>query len=196
MASKRKSHESDTLSRKQLSRPAFIRQRSSSESHGAVSRIGTALQSISPSTRDSPAFPSSQTVSLASCSSHVSITSPSRDVNVVSRPPLEVDADAVTTEDDDSLNETIMAIEMKEHGTIGCAYYAAREEKLYLVEDIKFASFDTIDVLKLHAQPTVILISTRSDERLEDYLSKEARVIDKAVGASTLSIPQYLTMLI
>ena len=77
------------------------------------------------------------------------------------------------------MNETIMAIDMKERGTLGCAYYIAREEKLCLIEDVKMAGLDIVDMLKLHAQPTVLLISTRADEELEDHLSKEARPIGR-----------------
>jgi DNA mismatch repair protein MSH5 len=77
------------------------------------------------------------------------------------------------------MNEIIMAIDMKERGTLGCAYYIAREEKLCLMEDVKMAGLDIVDMLKMHAQPTVLLISSRADEELEDHLSKEARPIDR-----------------
>ena len=43
---------------------------------------------------------------------------------------------------------------------------------------------EVIDTLKIHAQPTVVLISTRSDERLEMHLSREARGIDRGDLAS------------
>lgn len=80
-----------------------------------------------------------------------------------------------------------MAVEIKERGSIGCAYYIAREEKLCLMEDIKMAgldSLDVIDTLKTHVQPTVILISTRCDEKLEHHLGREARGIDRGDDAS------------
>lgn len=77
-----------------------------------------------------------------------------------------------------------MAIDLGNRGTIGCAYYIAREEKLCLMEDIKMAALDIVDTLKIHAQPTVILISTRSDEKLEEHLSREARGIDRGDEAS------------
>lgn len=99
-------------------------------------------------------------------------------------------------EDDDSLNEIIMAVEMRERGTVGCAYYVAREEKLYLIEDIKMGNLDIIDTLKLHSQPTVVLISTRSDEKLETHLNKEARGIDRDDDASMLPFLRRLTLLI
>ncbi|KAI9735089.1 MAG: MutS protein msh5 [Claussenomyces sp. TS43310] len=78
-------------------------------------------------------------------------------------------------EEEDSLNEIIMAVDMRNGGTVGCAYYIARDEKLYLIDDMKLASLDIVDTLKLHAQPTAILISSRADEALEDHLSREAR---------------------
>jgi DNA mismatch repair protein MSH5 len=52
------------------------------------------------------------------------------------------------------------------------------------MEDIKIAGLDVVETLKLHAQPTAILIGTRSDEKLEDHLSKEARGIDRGDEAS------------
>jgi DNA mismatch repair protein MSH5 len=99
----------------------------------------------------------------------------------------ETEADLQLREDSDAMNEIIMAVDMKERGTIGCAYYIAREEKLCLMEDIKMGGLGIIDTLKLHAQPTVVLISTRSDEVLEEYLSKEARGIDRGDDASTFN---------
>lgn len=135
-------------------------------------------------------------MSLALPSPHVFTPLHSRDKNNIRANSLEIEADIIGREDDDSLNEIIMAVEMRERGTIGCAYYVAREETLYLVEDIKMASIDIVDTLKLHAQPTVVLISTRSDEKLEEYLSKEARGIDRDADASMLYVLRALTLLI
>ncbi len=99
----------------------------------------------------------------------------------------ESDAEIQAREDSDDMNEIVMAVDMREKGTIGCSYYVAREEKLYLMQDIKMAGLDIIDTLKIHAQPTLILISTRSDEKLEKYLSREARGIDHSEEASMFS---------
>ena len=82
------------------------------------------------------------------------------------------------------MNEVIMAIDMRDRGTLGCAYYIAREERLCMMEDIKLAGLDVIETLKLHAQPTAILIGTRADEKLEYHLSREARGIDRGDEAS------------
>ena len=83
------------------------------------------------------------------------------------------------------MNEVVIAFEMRERGTIGCAYYVAREEKLFLMEDMKMGSLDIVDMLKIRAEPTLVLISTRSDEELEEHLSKEARGIDRGDDDST-----------
>jgi DNA mismatch repair protein MSH5 len=92
-------------------------------------------------------------------------------------------------EDADSVNEIIMAINMRDRGTLGCAYYIAREEKLYMMEDIKMAGLDIVDSLKLHAQPTILLISSRADEELEDHLNKEAKPINRGDDDSKLYSP-------
>lgn len=83
-----------------------------------------------------------------------------------------------------------MAIDIK-GSTIGCSYYVAREQKLCLMQDIQFGGLDIVDTLKLHAQPTRILISTRSDEKLEEHLAKDARGIDRGDEASKLRSLQF-----
>lgn len=88
---------------------------------------------------------------------------------------IESEAEVQDREDADALNEIIMAVDMRDQGTLGCAYYIAREEKLFLMEDIKLSGLEIVDTLKLHASPTVVLISTKSDDALEDHLMKEAK---------------------
>lgn len=107
----------------------------------------------------------------------------------------ETDAEIQAREDSDAMNEVILAVDMRDRGTIGCAYYIAREEKLCLMEDIKMAGLDIIDNLKLHAQPTLILISTRSDESIEEHLAKDARGIDRGDEASKALPPFWLQFL-
>ncbi|KUJ20542.1 uncharacterized protein LY89DRAFT_578807 [Mollisia scopiformis] len=99
---------------------------------------------------------------------------------------LETEAEIQAREDADEMNEVILAVDMRDRGTIGSAYYVTREEKLCLMEDIKMAGLDIIDTLKLHAQPTLILIRTRSDEKLEDHLAKDARGIDRGDEANDI----------
>ena len=106
--------------------------------------------------------------------SHSSAASSSRGDDVIR---YETEVEIQEREDLDALNEIFMAIEMKERGSIGCAHYIAREEKLFLMEDIRMAGLDIVDTLKIHVQPTVVLVSTRCDEKLEEHLGKDARGI-------------------
>ena len=58
----------------------------------------------------------------------------------------EDDSSINNREDDDALDEIVMALDLRERGTIGCCYYVAREEKLYFMDDIKFGGMDVIDI--------------------------------------------------
>ncbi|KAI7476960.1 hypothetical protein KC364_g5395 [Hortaea werneckii] len=73
------------------------------------------------------------------------------------------------------LDEVVMAVNLTERGTVGCAYYAARTEKLYFMEDVKFGSADVVASLKLFVDPTVILVSTKCPEDVLDRLDPEMR---------------------
>ncbi|KAK6586221.1 hypothetical protein PZA11_001278 [Diplocarpon coronariae] len=125
-------------------------------------------------------------ISLRGSGSQSSAFYSERDRDIVRSAVFETEAEIQAREDSDAINEVIMAVELKACGTIGCAYYLAREEKLCLMEDIEMAGLDIIDTLKLHIQPTVILISTRADEELENHLSKDARGIDRRDEESQL----------
>jgi DNA mismatch repair protein MSH5 len=56
----------------------------------------------------------------------------------------ETEAQMSARDDDDALNEVIMALDLKDRNTVGCAYYIAREEKLCLAQDIKMGGLDMI----------------------------------------------------
>ncbi|PYH68173.1 MutS family protein MSH5 [Aspergillus vadensis CBS 113365] len=64
---------------------------------------------------------------------------------------------------DDELEQIVMAVDMRDSGTVGCSYYSALEEKLYLLGDLHHSSKDIIDSLVLQTKPTVLLISPRVD---------------------------------
>ncbi|PWY89766.1 DNA mismatch repair protein Msh5 [Aspergillus heteromorphus CBS 117.55] len=64
---------------------------------------------------------------------------------------------------DDELEQVVVAIDMKESGTVGCSYYSAQEEKLYLLGDLRYSRAETIESLILQTKPTVLLISPRVD---------------------------------
>ena len=61
----------------------------------------------------------------------------------------ERDDEVLDRENNDSLNEIIMAVDLRDRGTVGCCYYIAREEKLYLMEDIKSGGIEVVDTCQL-----------------------------------------------
>lgn len=58
----------------------------------------------------------------------------------------ERDADIDEREEDDSLNEVVMAVDLRDGGTVGCAYYIAREEKLYMMQDVISGGIDIVEL--------------------------------------------------
>ena len=69
---------------------------------------------------------------------------PPPEINVVSQQNTVHDED----EPDISINEVVMALDMRERGTIGCCYYAAAKEALYLMADIKSAGLEVVDLCR------------------------------------------------
>ena len=82
--------------------------------------------------------------------------------------------DGTTTEhgnnDDDTLSEVVMAIDMTPRGTVGCCYYVSREEKLYFMEDIQIGDVNIVDtreapvrkrsaiLIHIQSKPSLILL--------------------------------------
>lgn len=46
---------------------------------------------------------------------------------------------------DESLDIVVVALDIKERGTVGCAYYVAREERLFCMEDIFNGGMDVVE---------------------------------------------------
>ena len=78
----------------------------------------------------------------------------------------ENEADIEEREENDALNEVVMAVDLRDRGTVGCCYYVAREEKLYFMEDVKHGGLDVIDTRKQSTNskyPTGRLITVQSN---------------------------------
>lgn len=148
-----------------------------------INKISSVSQNTAPCSPALPSLPHSSRISFRPSQSQASVAQ--SDADVIRAFEGETEEDVELRENADAMNEIIMAIDMRDRGTIGCAYYIARDEKLYLMEDIKMAGLEVIDTMKLHANPTVVLISTRSEEALENHLSRDARGIDRGDDAST-----------
>ncbi|OGM44275.1 DNA mismatch repair protein Msh5 [Aspergillus bombycis] len=74
---------------------------------------------------------------------------------------------------DDDLDQVIVAIDMRESGTVGCSYYSAQEETLYLLGDMQSASTEILDSLVIQTKPTALLLSPRVDhlwsQNIDEY---------------------------
>jgi DNA mismatch repair protein MSH5 len=84
--------------------------------------------------------------------------------------------------EEDALNEVIMAIEMKDNNTVGCAYYVTFEKTMYLQEDIPMAGVEVIETLLLQAQPTSVIINNRAPAKMADFLEAHAQDLDGSTG--------------
>lgn len=60
-------------------------------------------------------------------------------------PEAEDDGAIDEREENDSLNEVIMAVDVKGRGNVGCSYYVAREENLYFMEDVKLGELEVVE---------------------------------------------------
>lgn len=61
------------------------------------------------------------------------------------RTETQYEADYSESSIDDDLGHVILAIDIKDYGTIGCAYYSTEHEKLYLLGDSRSGGMETID---------------------------------------------------
>ena len=95
-------------------------------------------------------------------------------------------------DEDSNADEIIMCVDMRDRGTVGCCYYESSTRSLHLVEDIQYGGLDVVgtcesillcityprtqdETVKLHIQPTVVILSTRGDESIERYFDPDRR---------------------
>lgn len=60
-------------------------------------------------------------------------------------PQAQNDHAALNDEINEDLDQVVMAIDRQQKGTIGCAYYVAREETLYCLQDVTIGSLEAIE---------------------------------------------------
>ncbi|PNS19011.1 MutS 5 [Sphaceloma murrayae] len=63
-----------------------------------------------------------------------------------------------------------MAINVRERGTVGCAYYVACEERLYCMEDVEHGGTDVVEALKTFVNPTVVIVPFSLDDAILDLI--------------------------
>ncbi|GAB1311213.1 hypothetical protein MFIFM68171_01423 [Madurella fahalii] len=71
-----------------------------------------------------------------------------------------------------------MALDMDKDGKVGCAYYSAIDETLFLEEDVAMGGIEAVDTLLLHVQPTSIIIPKRAPGNLVEFLERDAHRFD------------------
>jgi DNA mismatch repair protein MSH5 len=98
-----------------------------------------------------------------------------------------IDRETEADREADNQDEIVMAVDMRGRSTIGCVYYVSRDEILYFMEDSKLGDASIIDscqassrkndserlilsLVKLHIEPTVILVPTKIDDEIFDRL--------------------------
>lgn len=121
---------------------------SSSQSSDVRKRDPTSRSSIprSSNTRSSAAPSTPAPHRVRSCQSRGSRIQSIPPSELSSIPEGDVATEPDGDEDADLLNEVIMAVDMRERGTVGCSYYVAQEEKLYFMEDVKMGNVETIEM--------------------------------------------------
>ena len=75
----------------------------------------------------------------------------------------------------DVAHEVILALEWKNNGDLGCAYYVTADETLYVQKDIPMAGIEMVETVLLHAQPSTVIIPNRSSNKLADFLQSHAQ---------------------
>ncbi|KAL8972895.1 MAG: hypothetical protein Q9183_000284 [Haloplaca sp. 2 TL-2023] len=168
----------------------------------SVARSSPFMRAQNRKPRPQPAFKrlslptSSQRAASATPSSHLGSQPPDLQAGITGQRDAgispEQDVDINEREEDDSMNEVIMAVDLRDRGTVGCAYYVAREEKLYMMEDVRMGGVEIIQTLILHGQPTVLLLSTRIDEDVSTLLEHAARGEDTETGYTESFTNPYL----
>lgn len=135
-----------------------------SDSHGlqapSIASSSPVFQSLQ--ARHSPQQPVKR-VSLHSPRNQLSsrVTFPPQpQIHRLSRPPSTTpserdlcpeDAAAIAErEDADSLDEVIMCVDMRDRGTVGCCYYVARNQKLFVMADVTYGGIEVVDTCSLH----------------------------------------------
>ncbi|KAJ5628099.1 DNA mismatch repair protein MutScore [Penicillium lividum] len=90
-------------------------------------------------------------------------SSAARQLRTPFRSETHHEADYLGSSNDDDPGHVIVAIDIKDYGTVGCAYYSAEEENMYLLGDSRSGGMETIDTLIAQIKPTVILTPPRVD---------------------------------
>lgn len=103
-----------------------------------------------PSARPQPSADRNHSETPSSSHSNARLSAArSRSIGLVSESfTPEDDRQVLAREESDELDQVIAALDVKERGIVGCAYYVAREERLYCMEDVKSDGAEVIETCK------------------------------------------------
>jgi DNA mismatch repair protein MSH5 len=102
-----------------------------------------------------------------------------------------------------------MAVDMRHRDTVGCCYFVAQDERLYFMEDVQLGGADIVDacespkqcrpdlpelmaVVKTYIDPTIVLISTSTDDAVLDRLDPEGSSGTSVNGESKRAHQHYV----
>ncbi|KAI9883832.1 MAG: Translation elongation factor 1 beta [Watsoniomyces obsoletus] len=120
------------------------------------------------SARPSSRYISAERISLPRFSSSASHNGASRRQET-DRGPDDIEE---LFEDDETLDDVIMAVDVRKE-TMGCCYYIARDQKLCFMEDIRLADAQMVETLRINVQPSLILLSNRVDDAVDTLLQPD-----------------------
>ncbi len=72
-----------------------------------------------------------------------------------------------------------MGVDMDKDGRVGCAYYVAIDEVLFIEEDVPMGGTETVEMLLLRVQPTIVIIPNRAPCALVELLEQGAQRLDE-----------------
>ncbi|KLU87540.1 DNA mismatch repair protein MutS [Magnaporthiopsis poae ATCC 64411] len=90
-------------------------------------------------------------------------------------PRALAESDSVTEHDEDesSQDHVILALDLRNNGDLGSAYYTSVDDTLFVQQDTS-GGMELVELLVLHVQPTVVLVPNRASDELVSYLEKSA----------------------
>lgn len=69
--------------------------------------------------------------------------------------------------------EIVMAINVQDKGSLGCAYYESAENRVSLLHDLPFADLlHILDVLMVHIEPTVVLLPMKMPDEAVKFFEE------------------------
>ncbi|KJZ71201.1 hypothetical protein HIM_09407 [Hirsutella minnesotensis 3608] len=86
---------------------------------------------------------------------------------------LELNQDGNMEDVEDLPDEVIMALDVRDGGTMGCAFFTTADGTLSLADDVPLADDSTAEHFIVHVQPTTLLVSARAPETLLAYLERQ-----------------------